>query len=123
MSMLARNPERSSPSTRTRPSRPARSEIARQRRDLEHELVLEVVGLGHDAAEPGLGHQVVRAVHAEQVSGEELVHLGHVVAGPPHQRLGVVGQRGAVAVADGQVLGPHLGAVRRHPGEAVARHL
>ena len=67
MSMLARTPERSSPSTRVRPSVGAAGQVAGERGDLEDEVVLEVVGLGHDPPEPGLGHEVVRPVHAEQV--------------------------------------------------------
>ena len=68
MSMLAREPERSSPShVRESLGRRAR-EVAGERGDLEVEVVLQLVGLGDHPAEPGLGHQVVRAVHAQQVT-------------------------------------------------------
>ncbi len=98
-------------------------QIAGERGDLEVELVLQVVGLGHDPAEPGLGHEVIGPVHAQQVAHEELGHLGHVVARAADQRLGVVGERRPVAVADGQVLGPDRGAVGGLPDEGVLGHL
>ena len=98
-------------------------QVAGDRGHLEVELVLQVVGLGHDPAEPGLGHQVVGPVHAQQVAHEELGHLGHVVPRAADERLGVVGQRRTVAVADGQVLGPDRGAVGGLPDEGVLGHL
>ena len=72
MSMLARAPERSSPCTRVRPSVRRAGQVVGERGHLEVEVVLQVVGLGHDPAEPGLGHQVVGAVHAQQVADQEL---------------------------------------------------
>ena len=98
-------------------------QIARERGDFEVEVVLQIVRLGHDPPEPGLGHEVVGPVHAQQVAHEEVGHLRHVVARPADERLGVVGERRAVAVADGQVLGPDRRAVRRLPEEGVLRHL
>ena len=98
-------------------------QVVRERRHLEDVLVLQVVGLGDHPSEPWLGHQVVGPVHAEQVSGQELLDLLDVVAGPPDERLGVVGERGTVPVADGQVLGAHRRAVRRIPHERVLGHL
>ncbi len=86
-------------------------------------VVLEVVGLGDHAAQPRLGHEVVRPVHAEQVSEQEVLHLVDVVLRPPNERLGVIRQCRAVAIADGQVFGPHRRAVRRLPDERVLGHL
>ena len=98
-------------------------QVLRQRGHLEVEVVLQVVRLGDDPPELRLGHQVVRPVHAEEVAGDEVPDLVQVVGGPAHERLGVVGQRGAVAVADRQVLGPHGRSVRRLPDEGVPGHL
>ena len=98
-------------------------QVAGERGDLEIEVVLQVVGLGHHPPEPGLGHQVVGPVHAQQVAQQEFGHLGHVVAGATNERLGVIGQRGTVAVADRQVLGPDRGAVGGLPDEGVLGHL
>ena len=98
-------------------------QVAGERRDLELEVVLQVVRFRHDPPEPGLGHEVVRTVHAQQVTHEEVGHLVDVVARAADQRLGVIGERRPVAVADGQVLGPDRGAVGGLPGEGVLGHL
>ena len=55
MSMLARAPERSSPSTRVSPSAGGVGQVAGERGHLEVELVLQVVGLGHDPARARAG--------------------------------------------------------------------
>ena len=94
-------------------------QVVGERGDLEVEVVLEVVGLGHDPAQPRLGHQVVGAVHDSRSPMRNSADLGHVVREPADQRLGVVGQRGPVAVADGQVLGPDRRAVGGLPTKAV----
>ena len=96
-------------------------QVARQGGDFEVEVVLQVVGLRHDAAEPWLWHQVVGPVHAQEVAGDEATDLLEVVGRPAHERLGVVGERGAVAVADGQVLGPDGRSVGCLPHEGVLR--
>ena len=114
INMLERNPERSSPFQRSRPSVGAPARYVGERGDLEDELVLQVVGLGHHPPEPGLGEEVVRAVHAQEVVDQERLDLLDQVLGAPDERLGVVGQRGPVPVADGEVLGPH-GRIRRAP--------
>ena len=98
-------------------------QIVGEGRHLELEIVLQVVGLGHDPAEPGLRHEVVRTVHAQEITEEKVGHLVHVVARAADERLGIVGHRRRVAVPDGQVLGPDRGAVRGRPGEGVLGHL
>ena len=98
-------------------------QVTGERGHLEVELVLQVVGLGHHPPEPGLGHEMVGPVHAQQVAHEELGHLGDVVARAADQRLGIIGQRRPVAVADGQVLGPDGRAVGGLPDEGVLGHL
>ena len=120
ISMLERKPERSSPFQRSSPSVGAVGEVLGQRGDLEDVVVLEVVGLGHHPSEPGLGEEVVRPVHAQEVVDQERLDLLDVVRRAPDEGLGVVGQGGAVAVADGEVLGPHGGAVGRLPPEAAS---
>ncbi len=94
-------------------------EILGKRGDLEDEVVLQVVGLGHHPPEPGLGEEVVRTVHAQEVVDEERLDLLDQVRGAADERLGVVGQRGAVPVADGEILRPHGGSVGGLPDERV----
>ena len=123
ISMLERKPERSSPCTARAPPWSRARQVPGSGGHLEVEVVLQVVGLGHDAAQLWLGHQVVGAVHDQHVVDQEVRHLVDVVLGAPHERLGVVGERGPVAVPDRQVLGPHARAVRCLPVEGVLRDL
>ena len=62
---------------------------------------------------------MVRTVHAEQVVDQERLDLLDQVGGAADERLGVVGQRRPVPVADGEVLGPHGRPVGRLPDEGV----
>ena len=98
-------------------------QVVGERGHLEVEFVLQVVGLGDDAPEPRLGHEVVGPVHAQQVAHQEVGHFGHVVARAADECLGVIGQRRPVAVPDRQVLGPDRGSVRGLPDERVLRDL
>jgi hypothetical protein len=95
-----------------------RRQVVGQRRDPQGEIVGAGVGLGHDAADPGLRHGVVGPGHPEQgpavEPGPELVH---VVADAGEQDVRVGGHAHPVVVAGGQVLGPHRGAVEGGPGE------
>ncbi len=78
-----------------------RGQILRERGDLEREVVLELVRFRHHATQPALGEEMVRAVHTEEVVDEEGRHFLDEVLGAPHERFGIVGERGTVAVADG----------------------
>ena len=89
-----------------------------ERRDDELVLVLGLVGRGHQRAQPGLGAGAVRPVHQEDPVDGDLAELGLVGGQPPGEGGGVVGQGRAVAVAAGEVLGPHRGTVRGRPPEA-----
>ena len=70
MSTLARNPERSSP-FQLQALGGGAGQVVGQRRHLEYVVVLDRVGLGHHAPEPGLGLLVVRAVHEQHVVEQE----------------------------------------------------
>jgi hypothetical protein len=72
MRTLARAPERSSPRQRVSPSVGGAGQVVGQRGDLEHEVVLELVGLGHHPPEPGLRLLVVGAVHEQEPSMRKL---------------------------------------------------
>jgi hypothetical protein len=61
---------------------------------------------------------VVGAVHPQHRSGDQVAPQLGERRDRPHERLGVVRQRRAVAVALGHVLGPHRGAVECVPPEA-----
>ena len=107
------------------PSGGRRGDVVGDGGDLEAERVLDGVGLGHDPAEPGLGHLMVGAVHQQQGSvpiGEQGAELDLVGGNPPHQRLGVLRQGGPVAVPDREVLGPDPRSVGRLPPEGGAVH-
>ena len=110
---LALCPERSSPVHDGRPSVGRAVHVLGQRADVQLVAGVERVGLGHHAAEPRLGHQVVGAVHPEDRAGEQVALLLLELADAAHEGLGVVGHEGAVAVALRQVLGAHGGAVGR----------
>ncbi len=91
-----------------------------QRTDAQLVAQLEGVGLGHHLPEPRLGEEVVRAVHPEDGPGEQLALLFFELCDASHEGLGILGQEGAVAVALGQVLRPHRGAVGGAPPEPAA---
>ncbi len=94
-------------------------EVVGQRGDAQVEVALYLVGFGHHPAQPGLGAEVVGAVHHQQrVPGpEEGPELLQVRVQAAYQGLGVLGERGPVAVAGHQVLGPHRRTVRCLPAE------
>ena len=94
-----------------------RGQVDGKGQDLEDQVVLDIVGLGQDPTEPGLGREMVGAVHDQEVVDDESLDLVEVVGHPLHQCLGVVGEHSPVAVADGQVFGPHDGPVGRLPEE------
>ena len=92
-----------------------------QRGDNYLEAVLNGVGLGDDAAQPGLRLLVISSVgeqHGRVGSEQKACVLLLEGLEPSHKCLGVVAQRGAGGVATGQVLGPHDRAVRRSPQKA-----
>ena len=93
-----------------------------QRADDQLDVVLQLVGLQHDPAQPGSRGLVIGAHHPE----DGPVQQGLVGADEPvdevEQRLGVVGDPGPVAVALGQVLSPDGGAVGGLPPEPAAVH-
>ena len=120
--MLARKP---GPQLALHPRQTVRGpagQVAGERGHLEGELVLEVVGLGHDPAEQGWGMRWSEPFMQSRSSIRKSATSCHVVAGAAHERLGVVGQRGPVAVADREVLGAHGRTVRCLPDEGVLGH-
>ena len=90
-----------------------------QRRDREPVVVLEVVGFRHHVAQPGLGEQVVGAVHEEHAAAGERggAQLRLVAPRPGHQLGRVLGDVTPVGVRAVEVLGAHRGAVGRPPPE------
>ena len=122
MSRLARAPDRISPVHVGRPTDGRRGQVLGERGDVEAVVVGEPVGLGHDPPDVGLEALVVAAVHPQErgVGGQEGAQLGLVGPDALDQGLGIVGDGGPVAVADGEVLGPHAGPVGRPPPEGGA---
>ncbi len=94
-------------------------EVGGQRGDGQLEFGLDLVGLGHDTSQPGLGGLVIGAVHQQQriTRSEKRGELLGKGAEAANQRLGVLGQGGSVPVSGHQVLGPHVRAVGRMPAE------
>ena len=85
--------------TRTQLAAPGREPVDRLRREVLGErrhdelvLVLDLVRLRDDAAEPRLRHLVVGAVHQQEVADADRAELGFVVARPTDEPLGVVGK-------------------------------
>ena len=76
---LALHPERSSPVQLTRSFGGSLGKVLGERRDLDVEVVLDGIGLGHDASEPGLRFLVVGAVHEEQAVDQEAPDLFDVI--------------------------------------------
>ena len=103
---------------RRKPVRGSAAHVLGERADVELVAEVEVVRLGYHPAEPRLRHEVVGAVHPEDRAGEQVALLLLELGDAAHERLGVVGHEGAVAVALREVLGPHRGAVRCRPPEA-----
>ena len=94
-----------------------RRHVVGQPGDHQPVVVLGGVGLGDEAGELRLRHQVVGAVHPEDRPDE---HLAVGVLEPADhldQLEARVGERGPVAVALREVLGPHGRAVGRLPPE------
>ncbi len=123
MSRLARAPLRSSPRHDGQALGGRRGQVLGEGGDREVELVLGGVGRRQHRAQPGLRGLVVGAVHPQQrrVRTEGRSRPSRLVGrGAAHQGVGIVGDGGAVAVPDGEVLGPHRRAVGRLPPEGAA---
>jgi len=99
--MLERNPSAAPPTTFKSLAEPWN--IVGERRDLEHELVLQVVGFCTTVPTP-LREEVVRSVHAQQIADEERLHLFDEVG---RRRTSALASSGSAAPfhTDRQVLG------------------